>query len=148
MAPTLDLDGLRIDENGEPTLSHSYTLKFIGDWGSANFHRICSWLTQEFCDRTGPQSRTLIWNLRDGALTDSLDITFHLCELYPSLMPSQHRNETMKLLKELHEIQYLSLSSTAADKRMEVIIAQIQMRLAAEGISEKYREALDFKKKY
>ena len=75
-----------------------------------------------------------------------LDITFHLCELYPSLVSSQHRNGTTTLSKELHEIRYFSLTSTAADKRMEVIIAQIPMRLAAEGISEEYREALESKK--
>ncbi|KAL6244528.1 hypothetical protein RBB50_008770 [Rhinocladiella similis] len=62
------MDGVHIDENGEPRLSRTYDLKFIGDWGGANFHRICSWLTQEFCDRAGPGSRTSIWSLRDGGL--------------------------------------------------------------------------------
>lgn len=47
---------------GEPRLSRSITLQFIGDWGTANFHRICSWLCQEFCDRAGPRSRVGIWN--------------------------------------------------------------------------------------
>lgn len=49
-------------------MSGSYTLRFVGDWGGANFHRICSWLTQEFCDRVGAGSRTLIWSLRDGGM--------------------------------------------------------------------------------
>ncbi len=40
----------------------------VGDWGGANFHRICSWLTQEFCDRSGPGSRTTIASLRDGGM--------------------------------------------------------------------------------
>lgn len=47
---------------GEPRLERSVTLQFIGDWGMANFHRICSWLCQEFCDRSGPRSRVGIWN--------------------------------------------------------------------------------------
>lgn len=52
----------------EPSLSRSVTLNFIGDWGQANFHRICSWLCQEFCDRAGPRSRIGIWNMRGGGL--------------------------------------------------------------------------------
>lgn len=48
--------------SGEPRLERSITLQFIGDWGTANFHRICSWLCQEFCDRAGPRSRVGIWN--------------------------------------------------------------------------------------
>ena len=63
-----NMEGLTINENGEPRLSGSYTLRFVGDWGGANFHRICAWLTQEFCDRVGPGSRTLVWSLRDGGL--------------------------------------------------------------------------------
>lgn len=47
---------------GEPRIERSATLQFIGDWGTANFHRICSWLCQEFCDRAGPRSRVAIWN--------------------------------------------------------------------------------------
>lgn len=65
------IDGLEIDVQGEPKLSRSYTLNFAGDWGGANFHRICAWLTQEFCDRAGPGSQTAIWSLRDGGM-DSL----------------------------------------------------------------------------
>ena len=52
----------------EPSIKRSLTLNFVGDWGQANFHRICSWLTQEFCDRAGPRSRVAIWNMRGGGL--------------------------------------------------------------------------------
>lgn len=52
----------------EPTISASVQLNFLGDWGQANFHRICSWLTQEFCDRAGPCSQTSIRSLRNGGL--------------------------------------------------------------------------------
>jgi TRAP-type uncharacterized transport system substrate-binding protein len=62
------MNGLTIDGQGEPRLERAYTLKFVGDWGGANFHRICAWLTQEFCDRAGPGSRTSIWSLRDGGM--------------------------------------------------------------------------------
>lgn len=53
---------------GEPRIERSVTLQFIGDWGMANFHRICSWLCQEFCDRSGPRSRVGIWNPLDGGI--------------------------------------------------------------------------------
>lgn len=51
-----------------PHLSRSYHLRFLGDWGGANFHRICSWLCEEFCNRSGPRSRVAILSLRDGGM--------------------------------------------------------------------------------
>ena len=69
--PTAVMDGIEFNSQGEPMLSRSHTLNLVGDWGGANFHRICAWLTQEFCDRAGPGSRTAIWSLRDGGM-DSL----------------------------------------------------------------------------
>lgn len=53
---------------GGPTLTRSHTLQMIGDWGEANWHRILCWLTQEFCDRAGPGSRTAIWSVRGGGM--------------------------------------------------------------------------------
>jgi uncharacterized protein len=55
-------------EAGEPKIERSLTLQFIGDWGQANFHRICSWLSLEFCTRAGPRSRVAIWNIRGGGI--------------------------------------------------------------------------------
>ena len=60
---------------GEPRIERSLTLNFIGDWGQANFHRICSWLCQEFCDRAGPRSRVGIWNTVNGGI-DALQAVF------------------------------------------------------------------------
>lgn len=57
-----------------PRLSRSIKLNFVGDWGMANFHRICSWLTQQFCDRAGPDSRVGIWNIRYGGIEAVLEI--------------------------------------------------------------------------
>ena len=50
----------------EPRLARSVTLQFQGDWGQANLHRICGWLSQEIVDRTGPFSRVGIWSGRGG----------------------------------------------------------------------------------
>ncbi|KEF59788.1 uncharacterized protein A1O9_04636 [Exophiala aquamarina CBS 119918] len=62
------VNGLTVNGQTEPRLDSSYNLNFMGDWGGANFHRICAWLTQEFCDRAGPGTRTAIYSLRDGGL--------------------------------------------------------------------------------
>ncbi|KAH8700317.1 hypothetical protein BGW36DRAFT_425147 [Talaromyces proteolyticus] len=58
----------------EPRLDRSVTLNFVGDWGMANFHRICSWLTQQFCDRAGPESRVAIWNIRNGGIEAVVEV--------------------------------------------------------------------------
>ena len=49
-----------------PTIDRSITLDLIGDWGQATFHKILGWLSQEFCDRAGPRSRTRIWTICGG----------------------------------------------------------------------------------
>jgi TRAP-type uncharacterized transport system substrate-binding protein len=46
----------------DPRLARSVTLQLQGDWGQANLHRICCWLSQEIVDRTGPHSRVGIWS--------------------------------------------------------------------------------------
>lgn len=62
-----------------PGINRSVTLDCVGDWGQANFHRILSWLSQEFCDRAGPRSRVRIssvlgagveslWEVNDGEI--------------------------------------------------------------------------------
>ena len=73
----------------EPVITRSINLTFLGDWGGANFHRICSWLTQELCDRTGPRSTVSIRNLRDGgmeALSAVHDGEVHLSIATPAKM--------------------------------------------------------------
>ncbi|KAL2825355.1 hypothetical protein BDW59DRAFT_74364 [Aspergillus cavernicola] len=62
------------DQGNPPSIKRSIELRCVGDWGQANFHRILSWLTQEFCDRAGPTSRTIILSLRDGGLDSPLQV--------------------------------------------------------------------------
>lgn len=47
-----------------PVIDRSVMLDLVGDWGQATFHKILSRLSQQFCDRAGPQSRTRIWSIR------------------------------------------------------------------------------------
>ena len=51
----------------EPRVDRVLRLNFQGDWGQANFHRICSWLTQEVIDRSGKGTKIAIWNGCGGA---------------------------------------------------------------------------------
>jgi uncharacterized protein len=76
----------------QPALSRSYHLRFVGDWGQANFHRICSWLCEEFCKRAGPRSRVAIWSIRAGGI-EAIDLVqegeVDLCLVTPAmLMPA------------------------------------------------------------
>jgi uncharacterized protein len=54
----------------EPRLARSLQLHMRGDWGAANLHRICGWISQELAERAGPYTRTAIWNGR--AFADSV----------------------------------------------------------------------------
>ena len=72
-----------------PLITRSVNLTFIGDWGMANFHRICSWLTQEFCDRAGSRSTISIRNVRGGGIEALLavhDGEVHLSIATPAKM--------------------------------------------------------------
>lgn len=51
----------------EPRIHRPVTLHLQGDWGQANLHRVCGWLSQEFSDRAGPGTRCAIWNGRGGS---------------------------------------------------------------------------------
>lgn len=51
----------------ERRISRSLTLHLRGDWGAANLHRVCGWLSQEITDRCGPHTKVAIWNGRGFA---------------------------------------------------------------------------------
>lgn len=75
-----------------PQLTRSHQLRFVGDWGGANFHRICSWLTEEFCKRSGPRSRVTISSIRDGgieAISLVEDGEADLCIATPAMLMPQ-----------------------------------------------------------
>jgi len=78
-------------------------------------------------------------------LTDSLDITHYIMEHYPLLAPGAHQDDIVRLLKELHEIQYLSLSFKPAQNRAKGITIAVENLLKRNDISVGYRKALEFK---
>ncbi|MHA4854278.1 TAXI family TRAP transporter solute-binding subunit [Rhodococcus sp. MSC1_016] len=51
----------------EPKIQRSLTLHMQGDWGAANLHRVCGWISQELTDRSGHGTRVAIWNGRGFA---------------------------------------------------------------------------------
>lgn len=55
----------------EPRLDHPVTLHMMGDWGIANLHRICGWISAELWRRSPPGSRIATWSGRGG--TDAID---------------------------------------------------------------------------
>lgn len=48
----------------EPRITRSLTLHLRGDWGTANLHRVCGWISQELADRAGPYTRIATWTGR------------------------------------------------------------------------------------
>lgn len=63
---------------GDPTIDRSVTLRCVGDWGHANFHRLMSFITQEFTERCGPASRSCLWSVAGGGMeiTDAISSGF------------------------------------------------------------------------
>lgn len=78
-------------------------------------------------------------------LTDSYDITEYIGEKCTGLCPPAHKDTILRLLKELHSIQFLALSFKPEERRAEGITKEIQDRLAQKNISEQYRKALEWK---
>ena len=97
----------------EPRISRSVSLDFIGDWGQANFHKILSWLTQEFCDRAGPRSRVRIANVFGGgieALYEVSDGQADLCLVTPAkLMPSALTGGTIFANRAMPDLRALAV---------------------------------------
>jgi len=52
-------------------LDRPLTLHMMGDWGTANLHRICGWIAAELWRRSPPGSRFATWSGRGG--TDAIE---------------------------------------------------------------------------
>ena len=74
-----------------------------------------------------------------------MEITRLICTHYPSLLPDSHREEILRLLKDLHAISYTALTFS---KKVSVIFGNldaINNLLARDDLTERYREALTYK---
>lgn len=80
----------------------------------------------------------------DKPICDSLEITHFLAQHYPSLIPVEHKTEITQFLKELHALNYFSLSSRGPENPADGFKESIFEKLDG-GVSERYRTALTFK---
>lgn len=85
--------------------------------------------------------------LRGTPIEDSLQITLFVAERYPNLIPESHKEEITSLLKELHGVNYFSLSyAEFGGARVAAgLAAAIDKLLQDPNISDRYRKALEFK---
>ncbi|KAH6706352.1 hypothetical protein BKA61DRAFT_558853 [Leptodontidium sp. MPI-SDFR-AT-0119] len=80
-------------------------------------------------------------------LPDSLDITHYIASHCPSLLPEDYKEQIVELLKELHDINYFSLSFGNKPTAAKAQEALVEKKLAETDISEEYRKTLEFKLK-
>jgi glutathione S-transferase len=80
-------------------------------------------------------------------ITESIDISYYICARYPSLLPVEHKDQITKLLHDLHEVNYFSLSFYQGPPVARWTEAYVQRLLATPGLSARYIEALKYKLK-
>jgi glutathione S-transferase len=74
-------------------------------------------------------------------IPDSLKITLFMAQFYPSMIPNK---EVEALLRELHAINYYSLTFTGKPETVEGIDEALEKRLDGD-IDDRYRDAINFK---
>ena len=78
-------------------------------------------------------------------IADSVKITWYFAERYPSLAPPDHKDEITRLMRELHALNYFSLSFQSRPQMGAFLRDTVVRRMEQPGISQRYREALKFK---
>jgi uncharacterized protein len=70
----------------EARLDRQIILHMMGDWGIANLHRICGWISAELWRRSPPGSKFAIWTGRGGsdAVEAVLDGHVHIALFVPA----------------------------------------------------------------
>ncbi|KIV86884.1 hypothetical protein PV11_02466 [Exophiala sideris] len=81
----------------------------------------------------------------DRPIADSLEITYWLAARYSQLIPAEHEHEIRQYLKDLHALNYFSLSFPGRDEVAQGFENGVNRRLANPNISDQYRKALEFK---
>ncbi|KAK7960708.1 hypothetical protein PG996_011350 [Apiospora saccharicola] len=84
---------------------------------------------------------------RAAPITDSLDISYWLCDMFPHLLPQQHEATIRRLLRDLHAIEGISITIRRREGPEEDLIDPcVDKALARDDISPEYRQALEAKK--
>ncbi|KAJ9639701.1 hypothetical protein H2204_003772 [Knufia peltigerae] len=81
----------------------------------------------------------------DKPMADSLEITHYLIEHYPDLTPKEHKDESLRLLRAVHALNYFALSFPDRPHVVAGFVKSINDRLARDDISDEYRSALEYK---
>ena len=79
-------------------------------------------------------------------MPESVDITFHIAESYPSLIPASHEQEIKRLVRELHKISFFSLTFTGKPQTQQTGLQLLEGKLEGD-ISDRYRAAIKHKMK-
>ena len=107
-------------------------------------------LTEHFlCDiNANGEVPVLVPSSRDtgglGPIPDSVDITYFFASRYPSLVPKEHERDVKKLLADLHDINFFSLTFTGKPEMQQKNIASLQKTMEGD-VSERYRNAIEHK---
>ena len=80
-------------------------------------------------------------------ITESLEITRHFRDLYPSLWQTSLSQQIDALLTDLHNLNYFSLTYSHKLLRATDMEKAVLQRLANPDITSRYRQALEFKLK-
>ncbi|KAJ9603930.1 hypothetical protein H2200_011452 [Cladophialophora chaetospira] len=83
----------------------------------------------------------------DAPIRDSLDITLWLCDRFPSLKAAEHADDIVRLLRELHAINYFTLSMRNTPHVAGGLEGAIREKVKTPNLSEKHKEALQYKLK-
>lgn len=78
-------------------------------------------------------------------MPETVDISYHLCEWYPALLPGAHGDLIRALLAELHAIGFAVLTFGPGNQAPARLAETARGYLAEPGVSEAYRRALEAK---
>ncbi|KAK8076268.1 hypothetical protein PG994_003540 [Apiospora phragmitis] len=82
-----------------------------------------------------------------ASITDSLDISYWLCGMFPQLLPPQHEATIRRLLRDLHAIEGISITIRRREGPEEDLIDPcVENMLARDDIGPEHRQALKAKK--
>ncbi|OAQ63291.2 hypothetical protein VFPPC_09157 [Pochonia chlamydosporia 170] len=140
---THQLGKASLPQNAQPTDRFHLDLKLV------NLHRNGN-ISEEYLTNINPNGQvpSMTGDKLPSPLTDSLDISYHICQYYPHLLPSPHERLIRRTLTQLHDIQALPLSVSAEDRGHTIPCEAVDELLSKSDISSEYRAALEFKKEF
>lgn len=78
-------------------------------------------------------------------ITECVDISYYICDLYPNLLPEEHESLIKEMLDELHKINFTILTFGPDSNHQAKLADHIRELLSQPSISKEYSEALSRK---